>query len=62
MKYLDYFMQHLKAGLFTFVFNTIDVTVGSVVSVDSYWSLIQIGNISIDFSEIAELEIIPKPV
>ena len=35
---------------------------GNVVSVDSYWSLLQIGNISIDFSEIAEIEIIPQPV
>lgn len=35
---------------------------GNVVSVDSYWSLLQIGNISIDFSEIAKIEIIPQPV
>ena len=35
---------------------------GAVVSVDSYWSLIQVGNISIDFSEIAKIEIISKPV
>ena len=35
---------------------------GAVVSVDSYWSLMQVGNISIDFSEIAEIEIISKPV
>lgn len=35
---------------------------GAVVSVDRYWSLLQIGNISIDFSEIAEIEIIPPPV
>lgn len=31
---------------------------GSVVSVDCYWSLLQVGNISIDFSEIVEIEII----
>lgn len=36
---------------------------GAVVSVDTYWSLLQIGNMAIDFSEIAELEIISrKPV
>jgi len=31
---------------------------GAVVSVDSYWSLLQIGNIAVDFSEITEIEII----
>ena len=35
---------------------------GTVIKVDAYWSLLQIGNISIDFSEIAEIEIIPQPV
>ena len=35
---------------------------GAVVSVDSYWSLLQIGNMSIDFSEISEIDIIPEPV
>ena len=30
---------------------------GAVVMVDAYWSLLQVGNISIDFSEIAEIEI-----
>ena len=28
---------------------------GAVVMVDAYWSLLQVGNISIDFSEIAEI-------
>ena len=31
---------------------------GSVVSIDSYWSLLQIGNMAIDFSEIVEIEVI----
>lgn len=35
---------------------------GAVIKVDTYWSSLQIGNISIDFSEISEIEIIPKPV
>lgn len=35
---------------------------GAVVSVDTYWSLLQIGNMSIDFSEISEIDIIPEPV
>ncbi len=35
---------------------------GAVASVDCYWSLLQVGNVSIDFAEIAEIEIIPKPV
>lgn len=30
---------------------------GTVVTVDTYWSLLQVGNISIDFAEIAEIEI-----
>ncbi len=29
---------------------------GVVVSVDSYWNLLQVGNMAIDFSEIAEIE------
>ena len=35
---------------------------GTVVAVDTYWRLLQVGNTSIDFSEIAEIEIILKPV
>jgi len=35
---------------------------GAVVKVDTYWSLLQVGNISIDFSEIAEIDIVQKPV
>lgn len=35
---------------------------GAVVKVDSYWKLLQVGNMSIDFSEIAEIEIIHTPV
>ena len=35
---------------------------GAVAKVDTYWSLLQVGNISIDFSEIAEIEIIQTPV
>ena len=35
---------------------------GAVVKVDTYWNLLQIGNISIDFSEIAEIDILPLPV
>lgn len=35
---------------------------GAVIKVDSYWSSLQIGNISIDFSEISKIEIISKPV
>ena len=35
---------------------------GAVASVDCYWSLLQVGSISIDFAEIAEIEIIAKPV
>ena len=31
---------------------------GAVVSVDTYWSLLQIGNMAIDFSEIFEIEIL----
>lgn len=31
---------------------------GAVVSVDCYWSLLQIGNMAIDFSEITEIEIV----
>ncbi len=31
---------------------------GAVVSVDTYWSLVQIGNMAIDFSEIFEIEIV----
>lgn len=31
---------------------------GTVAAVDTYWSLLQVGNISIDFSEIAAIEII----
>lgn len=31
---------------------------GAVVKVDTYWGLLQVGNISIDFHEIAELEIL----
>ena len=31
---------------------------GTVVSVDRYWSLLQVGSISIDFSEIAEIDIL----
>ena len=31
---------------------------GAVVSVDAYWSLLQIGNMTIDFSEIFEIEIL----
>ena len=33
---------------------------GSVVKVDTYWSLLQIGNTAIDFSEIAEIEQLTK--
>ena len=29
---------------------------GAVTTVDTYWNLLQVGNISIDFSEIAEIE------
>ena len=35
---------------------------GVVVSVDCYWNLLQVGNMAIDFSEIAEIEIILNPV
>lgn len=35
---------------------------GAVIKVDSYWSSLQIGNISIDFSEISKIEIISTPV
>lgn len=31
---------------------------GAVVAVDTYWSLLQIGNMAIDFSEIFEIEIL----
>ena len=31
---------------------------GAVAAVDAYWSLLQIGNTSIDFSEIFEIEIL----
>lgn len=31
---------------------------GAVVSIDRYWSLLQVGNTAIDFSEIAEIEIL----
>lgn len=33
---------------------------GAVVSVDTYWRLLQIGNMAIDFSEIAEIEMLTK--
>ena len=33
---------------------------GSVRKVDAYWKLLQIGNVSIDFCEIAEIERIDK--
>ena len=33
---------------------------GSVVKVDTYWSLLQIGNMAIDFSEIADIEHLTK--
>lgn len=35
---------------------------GAVMKVDPYWRSLQIGNISIDFSEIFEIEIISEPV
>ena len=31
---------------------------GAVAAVDTYWSLLQIGNMAIDFSEIFEIEIL----
>ena len=31
---------------------------GAVMSVDTYWSLLKIGNMAIDFSEIFEIEIL----
>ena len=31
---------------------------GAVVSLDTYWKLLQIGNMAIDFSEIFEIEIL----
>ena len=34
---------------------------GGVVKVDTYWNLLQIGNMAIDFSEITEVEIISNP-
>lgn len=34
---------------------------GAVVKVDAYWSLLQVGNMSIDFAEIAEIEQLPNP-
>lgn len=35
---------------------------GSIVKVDTYWGLLQVGHISIDFSEIAEIEeLLPYP-
>ena len=33
---------------------------GAVVAIDTYWSLLQIGNMAIDFSEIAEIEVLEK--
>ena len=33
---------------------------GAVVSLDTYWKLLQIGNMAIDFSEIAEIEVLTK--
>lgn len=35
---------------------------GPVRKVDAYWKLPQIGNMSIDFCEIAEIEIVATPV
>lgn len=35
---------------------------GPVVKVDSYWKLLEIGHMSIDFCEIAEIELLPQPV
>lgn len=34
---------------------------GAIIKVDTYWSSLQVGNISIDFSEISQIEIIPNP-
>lgn len=35
---------------------------GVIIKVDTYWSSLQVGNVSIDFSEISEIEIISIPV
>lgn len=34
---------------------------GAVVKVDAYWGLLQVGNMSIDFSEITEIEQLSNP-
>ena len=34
---------------------------GPVMKVDSFWNYLQVGHMSIDFSEIAELEQLPNP-
>jgi len=34
---------------------------GSVVKVDAYWGLLQVGHMSIGFSEITEIEFLPYP-
>ena len=34
---------------------------GPVIKVDSFWNYLQVGHMSIDFSEIAELEQLPNP-
>ena len=34
---------------------------GAVVKVDAYWSLLQVGNMSIDFAEIVEIEQLLNP-
>ena len=35
---------------------------GAVRKIDAYWKLLQIGNMSIDFCEIAEIEKVATPV
>lgn len=34
---------------------------GTVIKVDTYWGLLQVGHMSIDFSEITEIELLPYP-